>query len=187
MAIFRPEPVLEEVWENETWQTWRQWSRLAKSMRPAHGFRHDADADSATGLFGAWSDRNGQCLISADGTFPNDAADSRVVPGWEWVPGSKWELDSNWYDMGITDLQTDGNGWVYSEGWHDMITKIYQAPHKLRHERPKHPRGTVRRRRWTRTRQPSDWTSKVYQCAVRDGPCGPREGTGGVWCPHEGL
>ena len=101
---------------------------------------------------------------------------------WAWEEEKAWEVDKLWTSLGCEHLRTDPDGWVYASGWNDMLAKIYGAPHELGHERPKHPAGTVRRRRWIRWREPAGWTGKdgfevTHTIKVDDSTMDTRE-----WC-----
>mmetsp|Transcript_61320 Transcript_61320/g.168286 ORF Transcript_61320/g.168286 Transcript_61320/m.168286 type:complete len:241 (+) Transcript_61320:3009-3731(+) len=190
MAVWRPEPVLEEIWQNESWQDYMAWSDWAKNMRRRSGYRRE-EAD----MFGAWSDRYGdgkRAFLSSEAEFPEHVGDRMLdeaggLGSWAWEEGKAWEVDKLWTSLGCEYLRTDPDGWVYASGWNDMLAKIHGAPHELGYERPKHPVGTVRRRRWVRWREPAGWTGKdgfevTHTIKVDDSAIDTRE-----WWPENGM
>ena len=139
---------------------------------------------------GAWSDRYGdgkRAFLSSEAEFPEHVGDQMLdeaggLGSWAWEEGKAWEVDKLWTSLGCEYLRTDPDGWVYAPGWNDMLAKIHGAPHELGHERPKHPAGTVRRRRWVRWREPAGWTGKdgfevTHTIKVDDSAIDTRE-----WC-----
>jgi hypothetical protein len=74
----------------------------------------------------------GATLLNSD---KNEKTSSQwTTLGWDWVPGSKWRLDTTWVDP--EEQKVDADGWVYSDPDWQPIAKTNQAM------------SLTRRRRW---------------------------------------